>query len=64
MIAGPGLGILAVLALAIFTYRRAAHFEEAARRRVRFTVLSSILWGWPIAYYVFGISLPLVQKLS
>ena len=64
MIAGPGIGIPVVIALAIFTYRKAGHFEEAARRRVRFAVLSSILWGWPIAYCVFGMSLPLAQSLS
>jgi hypothetical protein len=64
MIAGPGLGILAVVVLAILTYRRAGQFEEGARRRVRFAVLSSILWGWPIAYCVFGMSLPLAQELS
>lgn len=64
MIAGPGVGILAVIVIATLVYGRASSFEQAARRRVRLAVLSSIVWGGPIAYWVFGMSLRVAQALS
>jgi hypothetical protein len=27
-------------------------------------VISSLVWGWPIAYCVFGMTLPLAQKIG
>ena len=57
MIAGPGIGTVRSPWPSLRTARPGG-FEEAARRRVRFAVLSSILWGWPIAVLVFRMSLP------
>jgi hypothetical protein len=63
-IVGPCLGILAVVVLAIFIYKKSIQFEADARRVVRIAVLSSVLWGWPAATYTFGFFLWLAQKLA
>jgi hypothetical protein len=64
MIAGPGIAILAVVMVGIAIYKRAASLNDGGRWRVRFTVISSLVWGWPIAYCIFGMTLPLAQKIS
>jgi hypothetical protein len=64
MIAGPGIVILAIIIVATVIYKQAARYEEGARWRVRFTIISSLIWGWPIAYCIFGMTLPLAQKIG
>ena len=64
VIAGPGVGVLAVIVSAVVTYRKAAQLEEPTQRWVRIAVLSSVLWGWPVAFFVFGLSLPIAQSLT
>ncbi len=64
MIAGPGIAIVAIIATGIVTYRRASRLDETGRWRVRFMVISSLIWGWPLAYCMFGMTLPLAQKIS
>jgi hypothetical protein len=64
MIAGPGIAIFAIIIIGIVTYKKAVRFGERDRWRVRFTIISSLIWGWPIAYCIFGVTLPLAQKIG
>ncbi len=64
MIAGPGIGVLAIISIGIVTYKKAARLDETGQWRVRFLVVSSLVWGWPIAHCIFGMTLPLAQKIG
>ena len=57
VVIGPGLSILVILAVGIVVWRKANQFAADARRTVRVTVLTSLLWGWPFAFLALIASL-------
>ena len=64
MIGGPGNAILAIIVIGVVIYKKAARLDETGQWRVRFMVISSLVCGWPLAYCVFGMSLPVAQRLG